>query len=65
MARSTNVYVVQAASGAVVAAFTVKHELASWLARNGYLYLVTRVRDADFSSERPVQLNPQTLEPAL
>lgn len=65
MTRSTNVYVVQNASGAIVSAFTVKHELASWLARNGSLYLVTRVRDADFGSEPPVQLNPQTLEPAL
>lgn len=64
MARSTNVYVVQDPSGAVVTAFTVKHELASWLARRGQQFLVTRVRDADAGSDRPVQLNPRTLEAA-
>lgn len=65
MARATSIYIVQNASGTVVSAFTVKHELASWLSRHGFTYLVTRVRDADFGSDSPVQLNPQTLEPAL
>lgn len=34
MARSSYVYVVQTVSGGVVAGFTVKHELVSWLRCN-------------------------------
>lgn len=73
MARADYIWIVQSVGGDVVAAFTVKHELASWLDRRNArsprthdeMVGVTRVRDADFGSELPVQLNPRTLEPAL
>lgn len=45
MARSTYVYVVTDATGTPVAAFTVKHELATWLDRNPRTWWITRVRD--------------------
>jgi hypothetical protein len=72
MARSNYIYVVQDVTGNVVAAFTVKAELASWLDRRNAreprtreeLVGVTRVRDADFGSHLPVMLNPRDLEPA-
>lgn len=64
MARSSYVWVVQSPSGEVVNAFTVKHELASWLEGRESQYLVTRVRDGALNPEL-TQLNPHTLEPAL
>lgn len=60
MARSTYVYVVQADS-AVVAAFTVKHELVTALKRHGRGGLpgvvVVRVPDGDFASEGNTVMN--------
>jgi hypothetical protein len=52
-----------------VATFTVKHELESWLDRNGRVFTITRMRDGN-----PVQhdwqkfpaitpLDPETLKP--
>lgn len=35
MARASNIYIFQHWGGAVMAAFTVKHEAYSWLRRNG------------------------------
>lgn len=71
MSRSTYVYIVRDLSGRPTGAFTVKHELATWLERNGHrhpqdfagLIEVTRHRDGD-PSVPPVTLNPRTLEPA-
>lgn len=65
MARSLYVWFVQNTEGDVVAAFTVKHELGSWLDKNGVNFLVSRIRDGRADpGARPVELNPTTLEPA-
>lgn len=46
MARSTNVYVVRNLDRYLLAAFTVKHELATWLYRGGHRdVIVHRVED--------------------
>ncbi len=50
MARSAYVYVVANGTGHLLAAFTVKHELLSWLARPEHeqdrdVWVVVRVRD--------------------
>jgi len=66
MARSTYIWFVQDGQGDVVAAFTVKHELTKWLEANGTNFLVSRIRDGlQAPGERPVELNPRTLERAL
>lgn len=65
MARSNYIWAVQDGTGAVVAAFSVKHELQSWLDQQDRLLLVTRVRDGSRADSQPTQLNPRTLEPAL
>lgn len=65
MARSTYIYLVQGVKGGIVAAFTVKCELASWLDGWDTLCLVSRIRDGQWNaSTPPIQLNPRTLEPA-
>lgn len=59
MARSTHVYVVDVPNGPLVAAFTVKHELISWLRRHrsDVLWCVYRVtRLGDNSEAVPVVL---------
>lgn len=70
MARSSYIYLVQEADTLKpVATFTVKHELESWLDRNGRGFTITRMRDGN-----PVQhdwqkfpaitpLDPETLKP--
>lgn len=66
MARATYIWIVQNGEGDIVAAFTVKHELGSWLDANGSDYLVLRIRDGRWNAAaRPVELNPRTLEPAV
>jgi hypothetical protein len=75
MARSQYIYVVQREDGGLVAAFTVKHELLSWLTSEPSPWLedgdddekiyVTRMRDAWAGSRTPVPLDPNTLQPAL
>lgn len=51
MARSQYIYVVEEQHNSgdrLVAAFTVKHELVTWLKMNtGWNYTVTRLRDGD------------------
>jgi hypothetical protein len=65
MSRSLYIWLVQDTEGDVVAAFTVKHELGSWLDKNGTNFLVSRIRDGRADpGARPVELNPTTLEPA-
>lgn len=65
MARSENVYVVQDREDMVVAAFTVKHELCTWLYRrydkNVY---VTRVEDSPVGSSNSKQTN-MPIEPLV
>ncbi|MFC4373286.1 hypothetical protein ACFO5K_04155 [Nocardia halotolerans] len=52
MARSTYIYVVTDGLG-VISAFTVKHELVSWLRRNpAPSHRVTRVNDGPHSGTR-------------
>lgn len=57
MARASYVYAVTQ-HGAVVAGFTVKHELRSWLRRQAAIapgldgMVVTRVRDGGYDPER-------------
>jgi hypothetical protein len=81
VARSSYIYVVQDSTGKVLAAFTVKHELASWLdeedgrRRNPTtredMVGITRVRDGKtvkdpWTKYELVQmLNPRTLEPVI
>lgn len=67
MARSSFIYTVQDRQGGIVAAFTVKHELASWLEhQDDALLQLTRVRDGGHRmNDQPVQLNPETLDPAI
>lgn len=64
MARAMHIWLVQDTQGDVVAAFTVKHELGSWLDKHGVNFLVSRIQDGRHNpGARPVELNPKTLEP--
>jgi hypothetical protein len=67
MARSNYVYIVRdGITGDLVAAFTVKHELRSWLDGWGSLVAVSRLHDGPWNAGRdPVHLNPRTLERAV
>ena len=49
MARSTYVYIVRDPDGRILGAFTVKHELRSWLTRqeDRIWYMITRHQDAN------------------
>jgi UTP-glucose-1-phosphate uridylyltransferase len=47
MSRSDYIYVVQDEDNAVIAAFTVKHELESWLKHHRRADMVLRVRARD------------------
>lgn len=65
MSRSSYVYVVTwAPSGGLIAAFTVKHELKTWLDKRSAVsrLAITRLRDGSFDTE-PVELDRETLEP--
>lgn len=53
MARSTYVYVVVDTDGNIVSAFTVKHEMQSWLNRHKGDHRVWRVRDNDTTHKYP------------
>lgn len=54
MARSTNVYVVNSWYGSPIAAFTVKHELVTWLRKQPPIaFILWRVPDG----------GPRTLKP--
>lgn len=66
MSRSTYVYtVLNKATRIPAAAFTVKHELASWMKRHDPLTVdVYRLRDGNaYPDQIPVRLDPRTLEP--
>jgi hypothetical protein len=52
MARSTYIYLVTK-DGSPVAAFTVKHELATWLSRNQGDYVLYRIGDGLRQSKPP------------
>ncbi len=66
MARSQYIYVVaeQHNSGdRIVAGFTVKHELTSWLKRHtDFCYTVTRVRDSALDPRPTVMDGAELLE---
>lgn len=67
MSRSTYIWIVQETTGTVVATFTVKHELATWLdlfSHKRHLLAVTRHSDGR-PGVPPVALNPKTLELAI
>jgi hypothetical protein len=74
MARSSYIYIVQNGDGLVLAAFTVKHELSTWLDQNGGRYRnpksrddligITRIQDGfGYGRAGSVVLSPRTLEP--
>lgn len=74
MSRSVYIWYVQNSDGNVIAAFTVKHELATWLDRRygpaefrnaaACPVLLYRIRDGHIDPDaRPVAHNPRTLEP--
>ena len=54
MARSTYIYLVTGALRLPVAAFTVKHELKTWLARNPGEYEFWRIGDGGYGREPTV-----------
>lgn len=63
MARSTYVYVVQDGRGLVLATFTVKRELATWLKGNVPPFgPPVVIRFPDGGHGRHVMLNPATLK---
>lgn len=69
MARARYVWTVQSLGGGVLmAAFTVRYELVDWLSarqeRTLPLLLVTRIDTHSFP-QKIIELNPQTLEPAV
>lgn len=65
MARSTYIYIVEEHwddGHRIVAAFTVKHELVTWLTRNtGRDFRVIRVNDGISSVERITQMDIKEL----
>lgn len=63
MARSTYVYVARTADGAVVAAFTVKHELIRWIGNNpDACDNVLRLRDGGYGEpEVMIQFGPKLI----
>jgi len=66
MSRGRYVYVVRRADGGLLAAFTVKYELATWLEhyKPSGPAIVSRIEDGGNAPwAQPISLNPQTLEP--
>ena len=63
MARSSYIYVVPNDEGLPFMAFTVKHELVSWLRRNGHddIMCVFRLPDGRESDAGRVELDPEEL----
>jgi hypothetical protein len=56
MARSTYIYLVMD-QGAPVSAFTVKHEMMTWLSRNVGTYTIYRISDGiGFNKKPPVDV---------
>jgi hypothetical protein len=68
MASARYVWVIQTIDLDLLAAFTVRYELVNWLSgrRPGMLplLLVTRIDTHSFP-QKVLELNPQTLEPAI
>jgi hypothetical protein len=66
VSRSTYVYIAISGDGSPLKACTVKREMHRWLAsrKNNHLIQLFRMRDGIFV-DPPVQLNPDTMEPAI
>jgi len=68
MARAEALWVVSGNHGELLAAFTVKHELRTWLARQpeDRPLRVQRIVDGGHDPDaRPVDYHPRTLDPAI
>lgn len=63
MARSTYIYVVTDARKQILAAFTVKHELVSWLERQVSLtgHNVWRVADGGWARKPPADMTAEVV----
>ena len=58
MARSTYIYVVTLHEE-LVSAFTVKHELATWLSRNKGDYRIWRIADGLYQKRGPTEMTDE------